>query len=166
MYTRTYIYIYIHTHTLLYHINWWSIYHYISRQALVSLVESDRDFPRLCLSGRNVANRNQKGKAASAHPTEIRKIMLSIPQILLSIPQKSGNPPDSVVYPTEIRMAKPPIAPVSSSAGGGWYSWKPSSSSTFSIRVVRVYPLIECLTVPCRAIRGNGISVNSAVPPS
>ena len=45
---------------------------------------------------------------------------------------------------------------------GGWYSWKPSSSSNFSIRVGRVYPLIKTRqAVPCRAIRGNSISVNS-----
>ena len=41
-----------------------------------------------------------------------------------------------------------------------------SSSSNFSIRVVRAYPLIKVRqTVPCRAIRGNSISVNSTLPP-
>ena len=50
---------------------------------------------------------------------------------------------------------------------GGWYGWKPSSSSNFSIRVVRADPLIEIRqTVPCRSIRGNSISVNSTLPPS
>ena len=44
---------------------------------------------------------------------------------------------------------------------------KPSSSSNYSIRVFRAYPLIEVRpTVPCRAIRGKGISVNSTLPPS
>ena len=50
---------------------------------------------------------------------------------------------------------------------GGWYGWKPSSSSDFSIRAFRAYPLIETKqTVPCRAIRGTSISVNSTLPPS
>ena len=48
---------------------------------------------------------------------------------------------------------------------GGWYGWKPSSSPNFSIRVFRVYPLIESnQTAPCRAIRGNSIPVNSTLP--
>ena len=39
------------------------------------------------------------------------------------------------------------------------------SSSNLSIRVVRAYPLIEIrLTILCRAIRGNSISVNSTPP--
>ena len=34
------------------------------------------------------------------------------------------------------------------------------------IRVVRAYPLIEIRpTAPCRAVRGNSISVNSTLPP-
>ena len=49
---------------------------------------------------------------------------------------------------------------------GGWYGWKPSSSSIFSIRAFRVYPLIEIrLPVPCRTTRGSSISVNSTLPP-
>ena len=41
------------------------------------------------------------------------------------------------------------------------------SNSNFSIRAFRAYPLIETRQmVPCRAIRGNSISVNSALPPS
>ena len=49
---------------------------------------------------------------------------------------------------------------------GGWYGWKPSSSSNFSIRVFRAYPLIQIRqTVPCPAIRGNSISVNITLPP-
>ena len=48
----------------------------------------------------------------------------------------------------------------------GWHGWKPSSSSNFSIRAFRAYPLIEIRqTVPCRAIRGNSISVNCTLPP-
>ena len=48
----------------------------------------------------------------------------------------------------------------------GWYGWKPSSSSNLSIRVFRAYPLIESSqTAPCRAIRGDGISANSTLPP-
>ena len=42
---------------------------------------------------------------------------------------------------------------VSKARKGGQYSWKPSSSSNFSIRAFRAYPLIQ--KVPCRAIRGN-----------
>ena len=49
---------------------------------------------------------------------------------------------------------------------GGCYGWKPSSSSNFSIRAFRAYPFIEIRrTSPCWAIRGNSISVNSALPP-
>ena len=49
---------------------------------------------------------------------------------------------------------------------GGRYGWKPSSRSSFSIRAFRAYILIEIRqTVPCRAIRGNSISVNSTLPP-
>ena len=49
---------------------------------------------------------------------------------------------------------------------GGWYGWKPSSSSKLWIRVVRAYPLIEIRhTVPRWAIRCNSISVNSTLPP-
>ena len=49
---------------------------------------------------------------------------------------------------------------------GGRYGWKPSSSSNFPIRVVRAYPLIEIRqTIIHRAVRGNGISVNSTLPP-
>ena len=41
------------------------------------------------------------------------------------------------------------------------------SSSNLSIRYVRAYYLVEIRqTVPCRAIRGNSISVNSTLPPS
>ena len=41
------------------------------------------------------------------------------------------------------------------------------SSSNFSIRAFRAYPLVEIeQTVPCRAIRGNSLSVNSTLPPS
>ena len=44
----------------------------------------------------------------------------------------------------------------------GGYSWKPSSSSIFSIRAFRVVYLIEIVqTAPCREIWGNSISVNS-----
>ena len=47
---------------------------------------------------------------------------------------------------------------------GGWYSWKLSSSSNNSIRVVRACPLIEAIqTAPCRAIRGNSI-LSQTVP--
>ena len=47
----------------------------------------------------------------------------------------------------------------------GGYGWKPSSSSNFSIRVFRAYPPVETRqTVPCRAIRGNSISVNGTLP--
>ena len=47
------------------------------------------------------------------------------------------------------------------------YGWKPSSNSNFSIRAFRACPLIEIRqTVPCRAIRGNSISVNGTLPPS
>ena len=50
---------------------------------------------------------------------------------------------------------------------GGWYGWEPSSSSNLSIRAFRACPLIEIRrTAPCRAIRGNSISVNSTLPPS
>ena len=46
--------------------------------------------------------------------------------------------------------------------GRGWYGWKPSSSSNWSIRAFRAYPLIEIRpNVPCRTIRGSSISVNS-----
>ena len=50
---------------------------------------------------------------------------------------------------------------------GGWCDWKPSSSSNCSIRALRACPLIEIRqTAPCRAIRGNSISVNSTLPAS
>ena len=50
---------------------------------------------------------------------------------------------------------------------GRWYGWKRSSSSNCSIRVVWAYPLVEfSQTAPCRASRGNRISVNSTLPPS
>ena len=40
------------------------------------------------------------------------------------------------------------------------------SSSNFSIRVFRADPLVEIRqAVPCRAIRGDSISVNSTLPP-
>ena len=49
----------------------------------------------------------------------------------------------------------------------GWYSWTSSSSSSFSIRDFRAYPLIETRrAVPRRAIRGSSISVNSTLLPS
>ena len=42
-----------------------------------------------------------------------------------------------------------------------------SSSSNCSIRVVRACPLVEIRqAVPCRAMRGNRVSVNSTLPPS
>ena len=48
----------------------------------------------------------------------------------------------------------------------GWYGWKPTSSSTLSIRAFRAYPLIWIRrTVPCRAIRGSNISVKGTLPP-
>ena len=41
------------------------------------------------------------------------------------------------------------------------------SSSNFSISAFRAYPLVETgQTAPCRAIRGNSISVSSTLPPS
>ena len=47
---------------------------------------------------------------------------------------------------------------------GGWYGWKPSSSSKFSIPAFRAWSLVETRqTVPCRAIGGNRISVNSTL---
>ena len=50
--------------------------------------------------------------------------------------------------------------------GDDTYGWKPSSSSNVSIRVVLAYPLIEARqTAPCRAIRGDSISVSSNPPP-
>ena len=50
---------------------------------------------------------------------------------------------------------------------GGWYRWKPSSSSNCSFRAFRADLLIETRqTAPCRAIRGNIISVNSTLLPS
>ena len=50
--------------------------------------------------------------------------------------------------------------------GGGWCGGKPSSSSNFSIRAFRAYPFVESReAAPGRAIRGNGISVNSTLPP-
>ena len=46
------------------------------------------------------------------------------------------------------------------------YGWKTSSSSNFSARAFRVGPLMTIRqTAPCRGIRGNGISVNSTLPP-
>ena len=49
---------------------------------------------------------------------------------------------------------------------GGRYGWKPSSSSNFSIRAFRAYPLVETrYAASCRAIRGDCISGNSALPP-
>ena len=49
---------------------------------------------------------------------------------------------------------------------GGWCGWKPSLSSDLSIRAFRAHPLIEIRqAVPCRAIRGKNISVNSTLPP-
>ena len=51
--------------------------------------------------------------------------------------------------------------------GKGRCGRKPSSSSNFSIRAFRAYPLIEIIqAAPCRAIRGNSISVNSTLPRS
>ena len=51
-----------------------------------------------------------------------------------------------------------------------YYTGKPSSSSNFSIRVFRAYPLIETRqTVPRRAIReirGASTSVGSTLTPS
>ena len=50
---------------------------------------------------------------------------------------------------------------------GGWYGWKPSSSSNFSIRAFQVFSLIELRqTVPCRAVRADSISINRIIPPS
>ena len=49
---------------------------------------------------------------------------------------------------------------------GVWYGWKPSSSSNFSIWAFRVFTLIEIRqAVPCRAIRGDSISVSSTLLP-
>ena len=49
---------------------------------------------------------------------------------------------------------------------GGWYRWKPSSSSNFSIRAVRVCSLnVIRQWIINRAIRANGISVKSTLPP-
>ena len=48
---------------------------------------------------------------------------------------------------------------------GGRYGWKPSSSSNVSIWACRAYPLIEIRQHgSCRAIRGDGMSVNSTLP--
>ena len=48
----------------------------------------------------------------------------------------------------------------------GCCDWKASSSSNFSIQAFRVYTLVEIgQMVPCRAIRGTSISVNSTLPP-
>ena len=42
----------------------------------------------------------------------------------------------------------------------------PHRAQNFSIRTFRAYPLVEIRqTVPCRAIRGDSISVNSTPPP-
>ena len=50
---------------------------------------------------------------------------------------------------------------------GGWYNYRPSSSSNFSIRAFRAYPLVEIRqTILYRAIRGSSISVSSTLPPS
>ena len=50
---------------------------------------------------------------------------------------------------------------------GRWYGWKAWSSTRLWIRAFRAYPLIEIRqTAPCRAIRGNSISINSILPPS
>ena len=50
---------------------------------------------------------------------------------------------------------------------GGWYGWKPSSSSNCSIRAFRAYYLIEVRqTIICRAIRADSISINSTISPS
>ena len=50
---------------------------------------------------------------------------------------------------------------------GGMMRWKPSLSSSFSIReFLRAYYLIEIRqAAPCRAIRGDSISVNSTFAP-
>ena len=49
---------------------------------------------------------------------------------------------------------------------GGWYGWKPSSRFNLSIRAFRAHPLIEIRqTILYRAIRANGISTNSIIPP-
>ena len=49
---------------------------------------------------------------------------------------------------------------------GGWYGWKPSSSSNFSIRAFRVVSLTEAKrTVLYRAIRANRISIKQYHPP-
>ena len=43
----------------------------------------------------------------------------------------------------------------------------PRRAENLSIRAFRAYPRIEIRhTFPCRAIRGNSISVNSTIPPS
>ena len=50
---------------------------------------------------------------------------------------------------------------------GGWYGWKPSSSSNFSIRAFRVYVLTEIRqALLCRALRAESISVDSILPTS
>ena len=52
-----------------------------------------------------------------------------------------------------------------SSQQGGWYVWKPSSSSNFSIRALRAYSLVEVRqTILYRAIRADCISINSILP--
>ena len=57
-------------------------------------------------------------------------------------------------------------APSPLDSEGGSYGWKPSPSSNFSIRGFRAYYLTEIRqTVPCRAIRGDSISVNGTLPP-
>ena len=50
---------------------------------------------------------------------------------------------------------------------GGSYGWKPSSSSNFSIRVFGIYSCVIELrqAIPYRAIRADGISINSIIPP-
>ena len=56
----------------------------------------------------------------------------------------------------------PTLLPSQSEGGMIRYGWIPSSSSSFSIRYFRVCPLVEIRqAAPCRAIRGDSVSVNS-----
>ena len=70
----------------------------------------------------------------------------SLPFVTCALPTRHGSAPSSV-------------------RKGGCCGWEPSSSSNFSIRVFRAYPLIEIRqAVPCRAIRGNS-NLSQQYPP-
>ena len=63
------------------------------------------------------------------------------------------------------RAGQPPEKAPAGFRKGRCYVRKPPSSSHFSVRAFRAYPLIEIRqAAPCRAIRGNRISVNSTLP--